>query len=77
MAELFDDIALARTTVTSRIHDMADDMRDQMRRMDYDFYSIALDESTDILNKSQLAVFVRLWDKNTNRIYEELLELVY
>lgn len=70
------NLALSPGTMVSRISEMAHDLRLQFRQIKYDFYSIAIDESTDVGNVAQLAIFVRLWNKKDSSVFEDLLEVV-
>lgn len=73
---VFSSISLSRNTVTSRIEDMADDVRQQLRMAakDFVFFSIALDESTDVKDTAQLLIFLR-GINNDYFVTEELLAL--
>ena len=57
----FEDVSLSRQTVTRRIVDMAVDSRQQLKIVSkkLEYFSLALDESTDISDTSQLLIFVR------------------
>ncbi|XP_067121654.1 general transcription factor II-I repeat domain-containing protein 2-like, partial [Centruroides vittatus] len=61
----------------SRVDEIADNLRNQHNSTISTFqaYSIAIDESTDIRNIAQLAVFIRGCDVNL-KISEELLEII-
>ncbi|XP_015437082.1 PREDICTED: uncharacterized protein LOC107192369, partial [Dufourea novaeangliae] len=63
--------------ITSRIDEIAENLRNQHNSTISTFqaYSIAIDESTDIRNIAQLAVFIRGCDVNL-KISEELLEII-
>ena len=56
-----DGLCLSARTVTRRIEDMAGDVRDTLSETcsSLEFFAVALDESTDVKDTSQLAVFVR------------------
>ncbi|KAL6463909.1 hypothetical protein MHYP_G00283000 [Metynnis hypsauchen] len=75
--KLFQNVSLSRRTVSDRIGDMAQDIEKSLKDSvkDFEFCSLALDETTDITNTSQLAIFVRgiMADFNTR---EDLLSLV-
>lgn len=73
----FKEISLTRNTVADRIDGMAESLREKLRNksMEYECFSIAIDESTDVTDIAQLAIFIRACDINL-QITEELLELV-
>ena len=76
-AKSFASIPLSNDTIQRRVIDIAADMKDQLKDVISQcvYFSIALDESTDITDTAQLAVFARLVDKNFN-VTEELLEVI-
>ena len=55
------NISLSRNTVADRISDLAADIKEQSKECneDLDYFSIAVDESTDSSDTAQLALFVR------------------
>ena len=57
----FEDVSLSRQTVTRKIVDMADDSREQLKIVSkkFEYFSLALDESTNISDTSQILIFVR------------------
>ena len=61
MASRFSGICLSRNTVASQVSDLAADIREQSTEINqqFDYFSIAVDESTDHSNTAQLAIFVR------------------
>ncbi|XP_071749950.1 general transcription factor II-I repeat domain-containing protein 2B-like [Lepeophtheirus salmonis] len=63
-------------TIVKRVEDMGSDIAYQLnvKLSDIECYSLALDESTDIRDSAQLAVFIRAVDKDFN-VAEELLDL--
>ena len=73
----FQVISLSRNTVAERVTDLARNLSDQIKAKSSNFeaFSIACDESTDIGGVAQLAMFLRACDTDFN-IFEELLELV-
>ncbi|XP_015436740.1 PREDICTED: general transcription factor II-I repeat domain-containing protein 2-like [Dufourea novaeangliae] len=73
----FKSVSLSRNTVASRIDEIAENLRNQHNTTISTFqaYSIAIDESTDVRNIAQLAVFIRGCDVNL-KISEELLEII-
>ena len=65
-------VALSNDTVTRRIIEMSDDIECQMlEKIKASYYSIQLDESTDISNAALLLVFVRYCADG--KIHEDLL----
>lgn len=72
----FEKISLSRRTVVRRIDMMADDIKKKLtdRMTDFQAFSIALDESTDLSDTAQLAIFIRGIDKEFT-VTEELLAL--
>ena len=77
MINKFKSISLSRNTVANRITDIASNLRDQLRSvaLNFEVFSIAIDESTDLTDIAQLAVFIRGCDRNMT-ITEELLEVI-
>uniref|UniRef100_UPI0035901BC1 general transcription factor II-I repeat domain-containing protein 2-like n=1 Tax=Myxine glutinosa TaxID=7769 RepID=UPI0035901BC1 len=59
--KLFQSVSLSRRTVSDRITDMAQDIEKTLKdtARDFQFFSLACDETTDITNTAQLAIFVR------------------
>ena len=70
------DVSLSRRTVVRRVEDMSSDIEYQIKVKvnDLENNSLALDESTDISDSAQLAVFIRIVDKDFN-VLEELIDL--
>ena len=75
--KLFAGISLSPNTVASRITDIATNVEKQLAETakNFEAYSIALDESTDVTSTAQCAVFIRGVDCNLH-LTEELLELI-
>lgn len=73
----YEKICLSRRTVARRVNVMAKDSEMQLKQKISKFISIslALDESTDICDTAQLAVFIRGVDFDFT-ITEELLDLI-
>ncbi|KAK8389839.1 hypothetical protein O3P69_009083 [Scylla paramamosain] len=59
--QLFQSVSLSRRTVSDRITDLAQDIHKTLKdsARDFQFFSVACDETTDITNTAQLAIFVR------------------
>jgi hypothetical protein len=59
--QLFKIIRLSANTVADRVNDLAADIQCQLKEKCKDFvaYSIAIDESTDVTDIAQLAIFIR------------------
>ncbi|KAL4125892.1 hypothetical protein QTP88_010129 [Uroleucon formosanum] len=76
IASEFEKISLLRRTVTRRIADTDSVIRETLQTimMNCAYFSIALDESTDVSDVSQLLIFVRVISPQFE-MYEELLEL--
>lgn len=74
--QLFSGISISRATVARRIGDMAENIEATLTEKAELFlaYSICLDESTDMTDTAQLAIFIRGVDVDFN-ITEELLKL--
>lgn len=73
----FSNISLSANTVAERISDLSSDIYDQLceKAKCFSVYSVALDETTDITDTAQLAVFVRGVD-DTFEVIEELLTVI-
>lgn len=77
MAKNFDVVSLSRRTVTRRISDIHDHVEGKLKHVmqDCKYFSLALDESTDVTDVGQLLIFAR----NVNSSFEvdeELLKMV-
>jgi len=72
----FASIPLSDSTIQRRVNDIAADMREQLNGVISQcvYFSLALDESTDVSDIAQLAVFTRFVDKDFN--VTELLDVV-
>lgn len=72
----FANICLARNTVARRIEEISSDIKRQVseRGGNFDYFSLACDESTDLSDTAQLLIFLRGIDDDMN-ITEELLHL--
>lgn len=75
--QAFANISLTRNTVADRISELSVDLDSQLKRKVESFlaFSVAIDESTDITDVAQLAIFIRGVDE-TLTITDEFLELV-
>ena len=58
---LFSNVSLSRRTVTRPIENLAADVRGSLKDtcVGFDYFSVALDESTDLKDTVQLTVFIR------------------
>ena len=75
--KLFEGISLSPNTVASRITDLAANVEEQLvaTAKDFESFFIALDESTDVSDTTQCAVFIRGVDCSLN-MTEEFLEVI-
>ncbi len=73
----FENISLSRNTVADRIDDLSENLNSQLKNKVLQFvaFSIAIDESTDISDTTQLAIFIRGVDENLE-IIEEFVKIV-
>ena len=73
----FANISLSRNTVADRVSELSGDLSSQMKDKIKSFiaFSVSLDESTDVTDIAQLAIFIRGVDQSLT-ITEEFLELV-
>lgn len=76
IASEFEKLSLSRRTMTRRIADTDSVTRETLQTimMNCAYFSIALDESTDVSDVSQLLIFFRVISPEFEK-YEELLEL--
>lgn len=80
---LFEDkkdvvVPLSARSNTRRTEILATDNKETLLNMiqDAPCYALALDESCDIVDDEQLAVFVRFFDKESDTLIEELLDIL-
>ena len=76
MVQEFEKISLSRWTIARRINELADDICDTLKNKVKNFvsWSFAIDESTDVKDAAQLAIFIKGLDKELSET-EELLSL--
>lgn len=76
ISDMIKQIPMSRSTVTRRISDIGTYVTKGLNSslLACKYFSLALDESTDISDISQLVIFVRCVDKNYE-ITEEILKL--
>ena len=57
---LFKKVSLCRRTISDRIKEMGEHIDETLknRAKAFEFFALALDETTDISNKPQLAIFI-------------------
>ena len=74
--QVIDKISLSRWTVARRIDEMSNDIVMSLKTdgSKFRFFSIAVDESTDVIDTAQLAIFIRGVDGDFN-VTEELLSI--
>ncbi|XP_078140529.1 general transcription factor II-I repeat domain-containing protein 2B-like [Centroberyx gerrardi] len=77
MAKNFESVSLSQRTVTRRIFDIQSHVEGKLKRVmaDSSYFSLALDESTDVTDVSQLLVYARSINASFD-VHEELLKLV-
>jgi hypothetical protein len=70
---VFENVSLSRMTVQRRVTDISNNLHEQlkMKAREFCYYSLAMDESTDINDTAQLLIFIRGIDDNFE-ITEEL-----
>ena len=76
--DLISKVSLSRQTVARHIEEMGADVRASLRSkcLSLRYFSLALDESTDIKDTSQLSIFIRgVHDDMTT--FEEFIEVFY
>lgn len=75
--QTFANISMTRNTVADRISDLSADLDRQLKHRFKSFiaFSVAIDESTDITDVAQLAIFIRDVDE-TLTVTEEFMEFV-
>ncbi|XP_045538423.1 general transcription factor II-I repeat domain-containing protein 2A-like [Papilio machaon] len=73
---MFENISLSARTCTRRTEDLGDNLFEQLRDKikQFEWFSLATDESEDVSDTAQLLIFVRGIDKDFN-VCEELLQL--
>ncbi|KAL4104099.1 hypothetical protein QTP88_019412 [Uroleucon formosanum] len=73
---VFENISLSRNIITRRVEDIGGDLMTQLqiKSKTFKFFSLALDESTDVSDTAQLLIFIRGIDTDYN-ITEELASL--
>lgn len=71
----FETVSLSRRTVTRRSFDIHDHVEGKLKQFMHDCMYLALDESTDVMDVSQLLIFTRTIDSSFE-VHEELLKLV-
>ena len=76
MANNFESVSLSRRTVTRRIFDIQNHIEGKLKDVLHDckYYSLALDESTDVTDVSQLLIYTRAINSSFE-VHEELLKL--
>jgi len=74
---IFKEISLSLNTIKNRTDEIGQHVREQLKEKCATFvkFSIALDESTDVVDTAQLAIFIRGVDKDL-KVTEEFLDIV-
>ena len=69
----FQNVSLSRTTVQRRSKDIAENITEQLchKAIEFSYYSLTIDKSTDSTDMARLLMFVRGTDHNFN-VSEEL-----
>lgn len=72
----FEDISLFARTCVRRTEELRNNLMQQLKEKisSFNFFSLTMDESTDVCNTAQLLIFMRGIDDNFN-VYEELADL--
>ena len=75
--KLFSDVSFSARTITRRIKDMSEDVKSSDKDCfeDLQFFSIAIDESTDITDTAQFGAFLCGINKDFH-VVEDFVELV-
>ena len=74
---LFDSIPLSARTVTRKVEVISENLKLQLKNKctDFDYFSLAFDESTDACDTAQLAIFIRGITGNFD-VIEKFAELI-
>lgn len=61
IVDKFEEVPLSARTITRRIEDVGDNLLNQLINITktFQYFSLALDESTDIVDSAQLIIFIR------------------
>jgi len=76
-ARLFEDMSLSRNSIARRIEDSGEDLSGQQssKAGEFQYFSLAFDESADMTDTAQILVFIRGVTKCLS-VHEDLLGLV-
>lgn len=76
-AQAISNISLSGVTIARRVEDLATDIFNKLKSKckKFEFYSVAMDESTDATDTAQVAIFIRGVDRDFS-IVEELASVV-
>ena len=73
---LFKTVSLSANTVARRVQDIAENISSQLsdKNGHLEWFSLAVDESMDVLDTAQVLIFIRGIDKSYE-VYEELFDV--
>jgi len=71
------NISLSRRTIVRRVYSISTNLADQLasKIKKFDYFSVCLDESTDVVDTAQMLIFIRGIDRFQCDVTEELLSM--